>query len=175
MSKKIFVLVSVVVGVVILIVDIFFAGEYSLAGVKYLILAVICAIYSVFKIKDMEIFKTGMIVTSLFIVLTTFSYCFPYINNITAQRSGSKLVEAIENYKTKNGSYPKSLDDLKPEFITRIPKAKYTMLWNNFYWVDNSLIYINTPPFNLMRYDFTNKKWVWCGREAFVKILQNKD
>ena len=38
-----------------------------------------------------------------------------------------------------------------------------------------SLIYINTPPFNLMRYDFTNKKWVWCGREAFVKILQNKD
>jgi len=34
---------------------------------------------------------------------------------------GGKVIQAIEAYKTAKGSYPGSLDDLTPEFISQIP------------------------------------------------------
>ena len=88
-----------------------------------------------------------------------------YMNNRIARKRAELLIEACEDYKTKYGRWPKGLTELIPEFFKKIPKAKYTLAFNEFHYTSDrgkhTLMYNSIPPFGRKYYLFEKKKWIF--------------
>jgi hypothetical protein len=84
-------------------------------------------------------------------------------NNVLAHHRAEALVVAVEAYKAKHGVFPRTLDDLVPEEIPAVPRAKYTLAFAQFgYFNVNgsaSLDYTYLPPFGRPYYQFNAKRW----------------
>ncbi len=84
-------------------------------------------------------------------------------NNRIALSRSQDLIAAIHAYHAKHGQYPKKLDQLVPEFIDRVPEAKYTGFGREFIYLDYPddavLMYVYVPPFSRKRYRFSTGKW----------------
>ena len=84
-------------------------------------------------------------------------------NNRVAASRGETLVSAVNAFHTKYQRYPESLSALVPEFIERVPRAKYTLLYGDFMYVKSEggalLYYIARPPFGRPTYDFNRGAW----------------
>ncbi|MBL6985606.1 MAG: hypothetical protein ISR72_00970 [Methylobacter sp.] len=87
------------------------------------------------------------------------------INNTIAQNRANDLVLIIENFHQATGSYPKTLNDLVPSYLPRIPTAKYTLSFNSFKYINYgkniSLFYHAIPPFGRPTYVFNRKEWIY--------------
>ena len=165
--------IGVIIAAVILLVDLFFASEASIAIFKFFLISVIFLIMAIFKFRDKVQFKFLLSLSSVFLSGILVSYIFVSINNFRAKSVANEIIKACEDYKTKNGFYPQKIEDLTKDYISNIPKAKFTLLWGDFYLLDKKLIYINTPPLNVVEYDLENGKWGYGGTEAFAKILNS--
>jgi hypothetical protein len=89
---------------------------------------------------------------------------FNVANNQIARNRGVRLVAAIESFRAKNNSYPKSLDALVPGEIESVPVAKYCFGLNEFFYyaADNQepiFFYVVMPPFGRSGYSFKRKEW----------------
>lgn len=157
--------------IIIVLVDVVFFSEPQLAMPKCLLLTTCFFMLALVKFKDKAKFNTSLVIACIFLAAGIFAYSFTAINDMTAKSAAAEVIKAADNYKAKNGAYPQKLEELSPEFISAIPRAKHTVLWNNFYLIDGKLVYINTPPFNLRQYDLAERKWTWCGSATFAKIL----
>lgn len=107
------------------------------------------------------------------------------INNHLARQRATRLIQAIDLYRAANGRYPLALDALVPRYIAAIPRAKYTLAFNQFVYQQYDqralLGYVEVPPFGRPCFDFEQHRWhdlVWraepysnCGR-AFVVAQQ---
>ena len=86
-------------------------------------------------------------------------------NNRIASERAEVLVAAVEAFHAKHQRYPDSLEELVPGFIDRVPLAKYTLLFNEFWYVpvekdrDAALWYVEFPPFYRPTYNFTTNEW----------------
>jgi hypothetical protein len=87
------------------------------------------------------------------------------INNKIAQNRANNLVLIIENFHQVTGNYPKTLNDLVPSYISKLPKAKYTLGFNSFEYINHegsiSLFYHAIPPFGRPTYVFDRKEWIY--------------
>jgi hypothetical protein len=85
------------------------------------------------------------------------------INNKIAQNRANDLVLIIENFHQVTGDYPKTLNDLVPSYLPKVPKAKYTLGFNSFNYINDqgsiSLFYHAIPPFGRPTYVFDRKEW----------------
>ena len=59
-----------------------------------------------------------------------------------------------------------SLNDLVPEFVDRVPLAKYTLAFNEFHYYFTSkrgthLFYVAMPPFGRRVYSFVRDQWTY--------------
>lgn len=165
------VLIGGLAAIAILMVDVIFTSEPQMAIPKCLLMTVAFVILALVKFKDKAKLKASFAVAGIFVVAGLFAYAFPAFNDITAKSAAGEIIKAAESYKAKTGAYPQKLEDLRPAFISKIPRAKYTVLWSNFYILDGNLVYVNTPPFDLRQYAFADGKWTWCGSGTFAKIL----
>ena len=84
-------------------------------------------------------------------------------NNGVAHERAEQLVGAIESYRTVTGRYPADLDDLVPGYVQTVPRAKYTLSFNRFIYLNRgdrvSLAYVDVPPFGRPYYDFHGHAW----------------
>jgi len=165
------ILTSGLAAVAIILVDVIFTSEPQTAILKCLFLSAAFIILAALKLKDRPKLKGSLAASGIFIAAGMSTYFFPYINDMTARSAANGVIKAAESYKAKNGVYPQKLEQLSPAFISKIPRAKYTILWSNFYILDGNLVYVNTPPFNLRQYDLAGGRWTWCGSGTFAKIL----
>lgn len=73
------------------------------------------------------------------------------------------LITAVKSFHAKNQRYPKSLEELVPEFIDWVPLAKYTFVFSSFWYgtaPDNTILsYVDLPPFGRPTYSFTRNEW----------------
>lgn len=103
------------------------------------------------------LFRIAMPVVVLLMALVT-----TFIQWEIADANGEKIVGAVEAFNSANGRYPKSLNDLVPTYLAAVPRAKYC--------VDGDFYYYNStegPPilwwtkFGLCRkiYSFERKEW----------------
>jgi hypothetical protein len=87
------------------------------------------------------------------------------INNTIAKNRAADLVQTIENYRQATGKYPNTLDNLIPKYFPQLPKAKYTLGFNNFIYLNHegniSLFYYDFPPFGRPTYIFERKEWIY--------------
>ncbi len=85
-----------------------------------------------------------------------------YVNNSIAQARARELVEVIERYHTENENYPKSLQELVPRYIDKVPRAKFAMPGEFYYATSENgavLFYMELPPFGRSTYDFEKRSW----------------
>lgn len=85
------------------------------------------------------------------------------LNNLLARQRGEAVVDAIRHYRAVAGHYPAALDELVPHYLDAVPRAKYTLSFNRFDYVNQSgrtaLAYAETPPFGRVVYDFERRRW----------------
>ena len=85
------------------------------------------------------------------------------INNKIAKGRANDLIQVIENYHQTTGHYPQTLNQLVPAYLANVPKAKYTLIFNNFTYINYqgsvSLFYVSIPPFGRPTYVFDRKEW----------------
>lgn len=84
--------------------------------------------------------------------------------NGLAQGRAEKLVQACQAYKVKYNKFPDRLEELVPEFIPKIPPAKYTLMFNRFIYTSSdenrhTLFYAVVPPFGRRYYRFEEGSW----------------
>jgi hypothetical protein len=86
-----------------------------------------------------------------------------WANNRIAASRGDALVAAIKAFQVKHQEYPKSLEALVPEFIESVPRAKYTLLYGHFKYLNSKgstfLYYTALPPFGRPTYNFNRGSW----------------
>ena len=86
-----------------------------------------------------------------------------FLNNKIAKNRANDLILVVEQYHKSMGKYPEKLTDLVPRYIPRIPSAKYTLGFNEFWYISLndsvSLFYVDLPPFGRPTYSFNRKAW----------------
>jgi hypothetical protein len=87
------------------------------------------------------------------------------VNNRIAQHRAEDLVSAVKAYHARYQRYPGSLDELVPEFVTHVPRAKYTLMFHDFWYANRDgramLSYTSLPPFGRPTYSFTRGEWYY--------------
>ena len=94
------------------------------------------------------------------------------VNNRIASKRAEVIVSAIKQYKEKHSRFPDSLQNLVPEFLPSVPKAKYSLAFNEFTYrrfpkgrlsddpLEGALFYYTTlPPFGRPTYNFKKDHW----------------
>jgi hypothetical protein len=85
-------------------------------------------------------------------------------NHALGYRRAESVVAAVHAYAAERGRYPASLRDLVPAFLPAVPKAKLTLLFNQFeyrrmpggaHWLTWTVV----PPFGRRSYLFEEKRW----------------
>lgn len=94
------------------------------------------------------------------------------INLKISEDHAEEMVAAVEKYRSRHGEYPRSLEDLVPEFMPAIPVVRYTFPAAQFEYFrlgpDPVLAYTAAPPFTRPTYDFAQAKWSYRpGLRAF--------
>ncbi len=96
---------------------------------------------------------------------------FVALGNLHAHRVADRVVAACDAYRTAHGRYPTKLDDLVPEQLPSVPRAKPTLMFGSFFYSDGhavtgedgkqhpSLMYVQIPPFGRPVYLFDEKRW----------------
>lgn len=82
----------------------------------------------------------------------------------TARNHAAQVIDACRAYQARHGMLPDHLEDLVPEFLARVPRAKYTLQWGEFtYWTSSrtshTLMYVSLPPFGRRVYHFEEGRW----------------
>ena len=89
------------------------------------------------------------------------------MNNKMAKGRAEQLISVIEHYYLDNGKYPRDFENLVPEYLSKVPIAKYTLSYNKFRYIrhgnDAMLFYVSFPPFGRPVYKFRDKKWLVRG------------
>lgn len=87
-----------------------------------------------------------------------------YINNRIAAYQAERVIAACRQHETKYHRLPDRLQELVPEFLPDVPRAKYTLLFADFtYFVSSEkqhhLYYVAFPPFARVIYSFESGGW----------------
>lgn len=113
----------------------------------------------IFK-KERDSLKKKIFIAGIYAVMAVLVLVSNNLNNSIAMKRAGMIITACENYKNKHGNYPSKLEDLVPEFLNKIPTAKYALLSSNFrYSAGRYLMYVSLPPFGRPTYSFESKKW----------------
>lgn len=130
------------------------------AGYAFFIGMVIIVVIKLTKIKMFERTWTKAVVFAIvFIAMITVST----VKLLMIKSSADHLITCCESYKQKYGKYPEKLTDIVPEFIDRIPPARYTNFgtngFNYFPLEGRHILGFNSVVFLKTDYNFETKTW----------------
>jgi hypothetical protein len=82
----------------------------------------------------------------------------------TAKAHAARVIEACRRFEVQHGILPDRLEDLVPEFLPTVPRAKYTLAWGAFTYSKSAekrhtLMYVTLPPFGRRVYHFEEGQW----------------
>jgi len=79
--------------------------------------------------------------------------------------SDPHILNCGRKLRDKNSEYPENLSDLVPDFINKIPVAKYTLASNRFFYISSKnshmLFYTSLPPSGRPTYSFEKQAWAY--------------
>jgi hypothetical protein len=80
-----------------------------------------------------------------------------------AEANAQRVVAACEEYHAANGTFPKNLDELVPQYMNSVPFAKYCLLQPGRFAYYNSgtpmLVWQVVPPYYRRIYNFETRSW----------------
>ena len=80
-----------------------------------------------------------------------------------AKFNAERIVVAVEQFRSTNGSYPNKLDELVPRYLEAVPRAKFCLVFSEFMYLtsneQHTLMWVSIPPFGRPTYNFEQRKW----------------
>jgi hypothetical protein len=80
-----------------------------------------------------------------------------------AKVNAEKIIAACEKFRAGNGRFPNTLDELVPEYMPFVPRAKYSLEFDKYQYISSDghaiLLWVDLPPFGRPTYDFEDRRW----------------
>lgn len=145
------------------IVDAFVMNQGSIAVITGAIIILwILPKSIVMKLKNKSA-RVPLTKAAIYGAMVLFVFLANYSNNKLARYRAETLIVAIEKYHQDTGQYPKTLSNLVPAYIPNVPLAKYTMMFNEFKYINQedtqTIFYVAMPPFGRTTYSFNRQSW----------------
>jgi hypothetical protein len=101
---------------------------------------------------------------SLYLVLGLAAYGAAGFHRATAETHAARVIDACRRFEARRGALPDRLEDLVPEFLAAVPRAKFTLAWGAFEYsrfspTRHTLMYVTLPPFGRRVYHFEGARW----------------
>jgi hypothetical protein len=93
------------------------------------------------------------------------------LNRRVGRQGAERIAAACEEYKTRKGAYPESLELLVPAYLKNIPPAKVSLRWSRYWLKDNQVLYVSEPGLVVAYYDLAAKE---RGHYGMYKFLNGK-
>jgi ABC-type multidrug transport system fused ATPase/permease subunit len=95
---------------------------------------------------------------TVFAILSTFMF-----NRHMGQVNARRIIEAVEDYRSEQGKYPERLEDLVPQYFSKVPRAAIRFTSAEYYYLrhkdHHGLMWTVVPPFGRRTYRFETKEW----------------
>ena len=152
---------------VLFVADLGFAGQglFSvLIAVVGLGLLTLAALWAAVRGRPAALIESRAMRAGMYLVLGIATVAAMQFHQATAQNHAAHVIDACRAYQTRHGMLPDRLEQLVPEFLPAVPRAKYTMQWGEFtYWTSenksHTLMYVALPPFGRRLYHFEQARW----------------
>ena len=115
--------------------------------------------------KDKALLRNRAARAGIYAGMSVLSAAAILLNNLHAKRQAERIVLACRRYQEKNHRFPDALEELVPDFLPSVPRAKYTTPpWDRFryhlmpggkHWLE----YTALPPFGRPYYVFEDGRW----------------
>lgn len=154
---------SIVTALCLFILDSLILGQGAIA-----IFALIAVVFwmlpkTLFAWKRKQLLINRALKLSIYTVMVAAILIVNVANNHLAGMRAEQLIISVNTFNEQYQRYPVTLDELVPGLITVIPKAKYTLMFNNFIYTNMeghaTLMYFDFPPFGRPYYDFNKQEW----------------
>ena len=156
---------TVIIAIILFGLDAFFLNQGIIALITVMIVLPAMTIKALISWKNKPLLKKRLTACGIYFLMSLFIFASISLNNKIARSRAEMLIEICEKYKDKNNAYPENLSDLVPDFISKIPVAKYTLQSNQFFYISStdshSLFYVAMPPFGRPTYSFEKQKWIY--------------
>lgn len=85
------------------------------------------------------------------------------LNNALAADRAERVIGACERYQAKHGRLPERLEQITPDFLASVPRAKYTLVFGRFQYLSEKgghwLVWTVLPPYGRQAYSFEEERW----------------
>jgi hypothetical protein len=150
----------------IFILDLGYSGQglFSLAvAAGGLVLLTTGALWSLAR-GNRPLARSRGLRASEYLLLAVTAFAAMQFHLATAQHHAADVIAACQAYQVRHGMLPATLQQLVPEFLPAVPRAKYTLAYGEFtYWAssekDHTLMYVALPPFGRRLYHFEQGVW----------------
>jgi hypothetical protein len=151
---------SLIGAALLLIFDAIISGSFLLS-------MFVCPIWFLISVVKNIIRRSGWKVTLARIAVPILALALVFGNAAVQSRiattNADRIIKACEQFTAANGRYPTKLDELLPQYLRSVPRAKYSVAFAEFsYWSlegRHGLMWIAIPPFSRMIYNFEQRKW----------------
>jgi hypothetical protein len=150
---------SLIGALVLLLFDVVMTGSFLLSFL-------ICPIWFLVSLFKNIIQLPGWRLAIVRIALPVLVLGLVSANNAFQRKIGEKniriIIYACEKFHAAKGEYPKSLNELVPQYLPHIPRAKYCLAWCDFMYFNNGhpiLVWYIVPPYGRKTYNFDDRRW----------------
>ena len=114
--------------------------------------------------KDAILLKNRAARTGIYAAMAAMVLGLNFLNNRHAKNQAEIIITACQQYENKHQKFPDKLEDLVPDFVTKVPRAKYIFgpfgkfnywIYDNKHWVQ----YTYLPPFGRFYYILEEGGW----------------
>ena len=100
----------------------------------------------------------------MYLVLGAATLATTRLHAANAETQAARVIDACRAFEARQGMLPDRLEELVPEFLPAVPRAKYTLAWGEFtYWTSekklHTLMYVAVAPFGRRLYHFEEARW----------------
>ena len=127
----------------------------------------ICSVWFLVSVVKQVIRRPGWGIALIRISIPALTLGIVLTNNAVqwtiAESHSEQIIAACEHFRVSYGRYPKTLDELLPQQLPSVPRAKYCMRYGTFeYHSDEGghrLLWYKVPPFGRRIYRFEDGQW----------------
>lgn len=152
--------------VVLYVIDAFLFAQGGVAGIATFVM-VLFGIVRVARgvAANNGYIRSGFAIIAIYSIMMASVVATIQANNRIARGRADEIVAALKLYRSATGDYPVRLMELVPGYMPVVPRAKYTLMFNEFdYHYDPTarrgfLMYVALPPFGRPTYRLDTDTW----------------
>ena len=154
---------SIISALILFFIDAFVMNQGAIAVISAMVIVLWLLPKSLMLKYKRESARIPLTKAAIYSIMVLLIFLANFANNKLAKHRAENLIIAIEKYHQQTGIYPEKLNNLVPEYISNIPRAKFTLIFNEFGYINHKdtqvLYYIELPPFGRPIYNFNRQSW----------------